>query len=184
MRWSSHATIDIGAPRSTVYDVVAAVEELPSWLPPLAGTRVLAAEGDVRIVEITGPSEGRVVVELVESAPRSLLFTQVDRDRRRGISGEVRLEESHPGTVVRVRLTVPAPLWRPGVARRNRRSLLEALEALRRRCSREEPAPESRRLLSIRRRADGRLELWLEGAIYDMIPRPPDGEEPELSAWK
>lgn len=171
MRWNVDAEIRIEAPRAEVYGVVSSVEHLPSWVSALAGGRVLAAEGDVRIVEVSRLGEGRLVVEVVESAPRSLRFTQVDRDRSRGISGEVELEEAQGATVVRARLTVPASLWRLGVRWRIRRELGDALEALEKRCGHDTRQPGSRPLLSIRRRKDGSLELWLEGMLYDLVPR-------------
>lgn len=180
MRWSAQETIRIPAARDDVFRVLTRIEDLPSWLSPVAGARLLAAEGDVRVVELVSGGAGgrRTVVELIEAEAESVLFAQVDRDRRRGVSGEARLRDAQGDTLVRVSLRVPSSPWRLDERRRLREGLTAALEALRRRCDRRERSSESRRLLSIRRGRNGSLELWLEGRSYELVPRESGSMEP------
>jgi len=137
MRWSAEATIRIPAARDDVFEVLSSVAELSSWLPFVNLARLLAAEGDVRVVELIGAGAGghRTVFEIIASEPESILFTQVDRDRRRGISGEMVLLDGQAATVVRACLRVPSAPWRLDERRRLRAGLAAALEALRQRCA-------------------------------------------------
>jgi hypothetical protein len=165
----------VGVPPARVFEVLADFERYPGWCPGIAATRLLAREGDVAIVEIRAASGAPpLVLEMVATRDASMMFTQVDRERRRGLSGQFDIEPSPPsGARVRGQVSFGAALPRPGQRRRLRSALTRLLAALAERVGPAEPAEAGAEvLLEIVRTAEG-LEARVAGErLRFPAPRP------------
>ena len=166
MIWRVAAEQAVGATPARVFEVLADYERYPAWCPGVAAARLLAREGDVAIVEVQpAPGGGSpLVLETVATRNASLMFTQVDRERRRGLSGQIDLVPASPsGVLVRGQVAFGAALPRPGRRRRLRSALAGLLRALAARFGPAEPAEEgAETLLEIVRTGEG-LELRVAG---------------------
>jgi len=128
------ASTYIKVPRPLAFAVLTSYESYRDWVPELLQSRLLAAEGDVAITEFVAPaySRGKFVLEFVQSHDDWLIFNQVDRYRRNGLSGRCDLEEADggAGVVVRAALGLSNGVLRFGTRRRLRQVLAHTLDAL------------------------------------------------------
>lgn len=150
-----------------VYALLADYEAYPAWLSEVSSSRLLAREGDVAIVELKVPGHVRqpLVLEMIQTRGRSLMFTQVDRYRTQGLAGRLDLASGPAGRVsLYGELAIGASALRLGCRRRLRRVLEGILGALAERLHpadvRSGDSPEQQTLLEVRRTAEG-IEVWV-----------------------
>jgi hypothetical protein len=156
------ATHLVPAPPRAVFSLLADYRAYPEWCPEVESARLLAREGDVAVVELRVPAHiaQPVVLEMVQTPERSLMFTQVDRYRTQGLAGRLELSAEAGGqTRVRGELAIGAPAYRLGCRRRLRQALdgvlLSLAEQVAPQETREEAPPEARTLLEVRRSPQG-----------------------------
>lgn len=134
MRFRAATSAYIRAPQRVVYSVLTDYRHFEAWMPDVTRSRLLAREGEIAIAELIAPPYGpeKLVLELVESSPASVVFTQVDRFREDGVFGRFELgsAEDDAGTIVRAVLGARAGLLRLGCRRRLRRVLERTIGAL------------------------------------------------------
>lgn len=179
------ASTYIKVPRRLAFAVLARYESYRDWMPVVLESRLLAAEGDVTIAEFVAPaySNGKFVLEFVESPDDWLMFNQVDRYRRDGLSGRWDLEEANGGSgvVIRGSLSLRNGIFRFGSRRRMRQILERTLEALASwslRLAAHGAAGKGfgkRKILELVRTADS-LKIDFDGESYDLIRQERKGE--------
>jgi hypothetical protein len=134
MRVRATSSTYIRAPQKVVYSVLTDYRHFESWVPDVTRSRLLAREGEIAVAELIAPPYGpeKLVLELVESAPASVLFTQIDRFRKDGVFGRFELgsADDNAGTMVEAVLGAPGGLLRLGCRRRMRRILDRTLAAV------------------------------------------------------
>lgn len=150
-----------------VFQAIAEYEGFPAWCPEIRSARVLAREGDVAIVEVRTAAhpERPLVLEVVATPGTSVMFTQVDRNRRRGLSGRFDVAPERAGSSVRGELAFGTLLPNPWRRRRLRSVLADTLRALARHCSAETaeaPGLDEVTLLEVVRTTDG-IEVRVGG---------------------
>ena len=169
-------SIYIKAPRALVYGVLTRYESHRRWVPDITESRVLACEGDISVVEFRAPPFGdeKLVLEFIESTNRELLFRQVDRYRKGGLSGRYLLQDDHDGdgVVVRGSMSSGGGVLALRSRRRAREFLERTLSALRVRALKLEAAGatgggEKIKVLEIRKRGE-LLEVDLHGERYTL----------------
>lgn len=179
MKYAASASSWIKAPQPTVYSVLSEYRWYETWLPDVTRSRLLAREGGVAIVELIAPAWGseKILLEMVES-PESIVFTQIDRYREKGLTGSWRITptEQGEGVIVQARL---ATRFRPFSLRCRRRLgtvLDRALAALGDRALRflanggPDVSAEKRLVLEIAQNAD-HLVVSLGDDVYDLVKR-------------
>ncbi len=134
MRIRATSSAYIRAPQRVVYSVLTDYRHFEAWVPDVTRSRLLAREGEIAVAELIAPPYGpeKLVLELVESAPASLAFTQVDRFRKDGVFGRFELgsADDNAGTKVEAVLGAPGGPLRWGCRRRMRQILERTLAAL------------------------------------------------------
>ncbi len=173
------ASTYIKVPRRLAFAVLTSYEAYRSWVPDLLESRLLAAENDVSIVELVAPalSRGKFVLEFVESSDDWLLFNQVDRYRRDGVSGRWDLEDADggAGVVVRASLSLRNGFLKLGTRTKLRQVMERTLDALSARSLRlvaHGAAGEGlgkHKILELDKTGDS-LRLHFDGRIYDLVP--------------
>lgn len=169
MKREAHAERRLAAPPAEVAAVLADYARYREWLPGVEQSRVLAAEGDVAVVELAAPARPPLVLETVRASATSLLFRQVDRYRRSGLAGRIELAPGAHGGETRVQA---AATWAAGwldfrASRRLRERLEHALTALETRLAAGAAGavPVRRRKLLEVVRTPHALELRLPGEV-------------------
>lgn len=173
------ASTYIKVPRRLAFAVLTSYEAYRNWVPDILQSRLLAAESDVSIAELVAPaySRGKFVLEFVESSNDWLIFNQVDRYRRDGVSGRWDLEDADggAGVVVRASLGLRNSFFRLGTRRKLRQFLERALDGLSTRCLRlaahgaAGEATGKRKIFELDRDGDA-LQLRFDGRVYDLVP--------------
>jgi uncharacterized protein YndB with AHSA1/START domain len=129
VRLTVSASTYIKAPRRVVYSALTAYRHYEAWVPDIVRSRLFAREGELAIAEFISPPYGRgkLVLEFVESAPTSVVFTQVDRFRQDGLFGQFELTAAKhdSGTLVKALLGSRVGVLRLLGCRRRLRVVLE-----------------------------------------------------------
>lgn len=172
------ASTYIKVPRHLAFAVLSGYESYRDWMPDILASRILAAEGDIAIAEFVAPvySSGKFILEFVDSSDAWLMYNQVDRYRRDGLSGRWDLEEADggEGVVIRGSLSLRNGLFRFGSRRRMRQALERTLEALASRSLRlaaHGAAAEGvgkRKIFELVSTADS-LEIDFDGETYNLV---------------
>jgi len=203
-------SFELPAAPAEVFAGLTSYARLIDWVPGLRSARVLAREGDIAVLELVtdgtaadpcqstpqaqhgraeAPAGSPLVLEIVETMPERLSFTQVDRFRGDGVSGtcELRLaapdadhdsdRSSRPTTALDLSLSFECTAIEWLGARRAARHRLEAAgESLATRLagpaaespgSDQETAPT--RVLEIRRHGE-QLVLFIDGQHWRLEP--------------
>jgi hypothetical protein len=172
------ASTYIKVPRRLAFAVLAGYGSYRDWMPDVLESRLLAAEGDIAIVELVAPEfkRGKFILEFVDSSDDWLIYRQIDRYRRTGLGGRWDLEERDGGSgvVVRGSMSLRTSIFRFGSGRRLRQVLDGTLEALASRALRlaaHGAVGEGlgrRKVFELVRTADS-LEIEYDGRIYDLV---------------
>jgi hypothetical protein len=181
------ASTYIKVPRQLVFAVLASYDSYRDWVPDVLESRLLAAEGDVAITEFVAQAYngGKFVLEFVASSNDWLMFNQVDRYRRDGLSGRWDLEKAtvDSGVVVRASLSMRNSVFKLGSRRQLRQVLDRTLDALASRSLRlaahgAAGATLGRRKIFELVRTGDALQLDFEGESYDLIRRTGGPDDP------
>ncbi|MCP4202725.1 MAG: hypothetical protein GY769_12420 [bacterium] len=172
------ASTYIKVPRNLAFAVLTGYESYRDWMPDVLESRLLAAEGDVAITEFVAPAygPGKFVLEFVGSSDDWLMFNQVDRYRRDGLSGRWDFEgtDAGSGVVVRASLSLKNGLFRIGTRRGLRQVLERTLDALASRSLRLAAHGAlgaglgKRKILELVRGGDS-LRIHFDGATYRLV---------------
>ncbi len=185
MRFTASGSAYIKAPQPVVYSVLTGYRQYESWVPDVTRSRLLAREGELAIAELLAPPYGhdKLVLELVESKPDSVVFTQVDRLRRDGVFGRLALAaaDDDAGTMVEAVLGARAGALRLGCRGQLKRVLDRTLAALSDRAlklvtSGLSDVPDQRAKLLELEIAGKRITLRMGGATYELVRRAPEVE--------
>jgi len=134
LRFTAKASAYINAPLPVVYSALAGYRQYETWVPDIVRSRLFAREGELAIAEFIAPpyGTGKLVLEFVESAPRSVVFTQVDRFRADGVFGRFTLAaaDDGSGTMVKGVLGARVGPHRLGCRKRLRKVLGRTMTAL------------------------------------------------------
>jgi len=170
------AKYEVNATCERVDDLMSDVRALPAWLPGLTSAETLAREGDISVIELSGPAlpGGRLVLECVRASAEKIIFAEVDRWRGRGFSGSLSVRRGRTDSACALRVTVQRDGLPLNIASRMRlrRTLDELGSALARRAERTE-VPElefssaRRKILEIVRR-EGRFYVLVDGASIEL----------------
>ncbi len=183
MRFTASGSAYIKAPQPVVYSVLTGYRQYESWVPDVTRSRLLAREGELAIAEFLSPPYGleKLVLELVESEPDSVVFTQVDQLRQDGVSGRFALApaDDDAGTMVDAVLGATAGVLRLGCRGQLRRVLDRTLAALSDRAlkllaSGLSEVPDQRAKLLELEIAGKRVTLRVGGATYELVRREPE----------
>jgi Polyketide cyclase / dehydrase and lipid transport len=178
------ASAYIKVPRRLAFAVLAAYESYRDWMPDVLESRVLAAEGDISVVELVAPefSRGKFIVEFVVSPDDWLMYRQVDRYRQDGVSGRWDLDEADGGesVVVRGSVCLRNSLFGFGSRARMQQVMERTLDALASRSLRlaahgSAPADLRRRKIFELVKTADTLAIDFNGATYQLV-RQGDGE--------
>ncbi len=172
------ASTYIKVPRRLAFAVLAGYRSYRDWMPDVLESRLLAAEGDIAIVELVAPeyTKGKFILEFIDSPADWLVFRQVDRHRRTGLAGRWDLEERDGGSgvVIRGSLSLRNSFFKFFSGRRLQRALQGTLEALGSRALRlaaHGAAGEElgkRKVFGLIRTADS-LEIEFDGRTYNLV---------------
>ncbi len=178
---SVRASARLQSTREELYSILVDFGRYSRWLPGLEQSRILTREGDVTVAELSGRrfSDRTYNLELIRSAPETVIFRQIDCLGRPEISGQWRVGETELdlGTataVVHLQARVDTPMLRLDSRRRIRSGLhaaLDALAARRRQLASARPTAEAdrRKVLEVVRDAAG-LKVWYLGESF-LMPR-------------
>ena len=81
------------APKEAIYALLTDYPSYPDWAVDVAEAAVLDQENDIVVVEFSSPEllAEKYVLELVHSAPDSILYQQVDQFEGHGLRGSWQL---------------------------------------------------------------------------------------------
>ncbi len=166
------------APGPLVYSILVGYEAYREWVPDVVESRLFAREGDVAVAQFLSPPyrAGKFVLEFVETPRSGVVFTEIDRYGRSGLTGRWDLEEADggAGVVVKGVLSLRAGVFRLGSRGPMRRVLERTLTALADRSMRLAASGatgeegERREVLEIVRGADS-VEVRLDGEVFHLV---------------
>jgi ribosome-associated toxin RatA of RatAB toxin-antitoxin module len=166
------ARIDIPAP--ALYALLTDYDSYSEWVPEITYSRTLAKEGDIVIAEFKAPrySSGKLVMELIHSPPESVMFSQTDRYRERGLSGRWDLTEAEGGGAVTLqgRMSVKTDFYDFSSRKKTRNALAGLLAAIAERARQPGPDESPKKILTVVKRGQD-LRVWLQGETFELIKR-------------
>jgi hypothetical protein len=186
VRRSLSLALDLPGAPAEVFARLTGYARLGGWVPGLLSARVLVREGDIAVLELIGSdASAPLVLEVVETRPERLTFSQVDRFRGDGVSGTCELRPTahgdEPATALELGLHFDCTVlaW-PGARAAMRRRLEAVATALAQVLAREvedtaahgshtAQGTAPRTILELRRDGD-RLLLWLDGRRWRLEP--------------
>jgi hypothetical protein len=134
VRFTVSTSAYIKAHQRVVYSALAGYRQYETWVPDIVRSRLFAREGELAIAEFIAPpyGSGKLLLEFVESAPQSVVFTQVDRFREDGVFGRFELSaaEDAAGTMVHAVLGAKVGAHRLACRKRLRQVLQRTMAAL------------------------------------------------------
>ncbi len=170
---TASAQFDIPAP--ALYAMLTDYDSYSEWIREITHSRTLAKEGDVVIAEFEAPrySSGKLVMEFIHSPPVSVLYSQVDRYRERGLSGRWDLAEGEgeKGVVLRGRMNAKTSFYNLSSRKKVREALAGIVAAIPERANRLAPHESRRRILSVVKQGQN-LRVWLQGETFELNKLP------------
>ena len=128
MRLTASTSAYIRAPQRVVYSVLTGYRQYETWVPDVTRSRLFAREGELAVAELIAPPYGRekLVLELIESPPEAVVFTQVDRFRNDVVFGRFDLAAADDETGTKVQAVLGARVaWHRLACRKRLRRVLE-----------------------------------------------------------
>ena len=174
MNRTEQTTVRLAAPRRLVFPHLTDYDRFGEWVPGVTRSRVLEREGDIVVAEFASPlgPGGKVVLELVHTPPEAVIFTQVERYRRRGLSGRLEFREEGEGR--ETALTIVASVGASPLDLSSRGRLRSALAAAAAAAvartadlaaAGPTPGGERKKILEVVRRG-GTLDVWFRGERF------------------
>jgi ribosome-associated toxin RatA of RatAB toxin-antitoxin module len=113
----------LNASKETVYSVITEYNSYDQWIPDIVHSHVLVQEGDITILELLYPSyhRNKFILECIQTPPTSMVYTQIDQYRQRGLSGRWDIEDNpdQEGVILKGSMRIQTEFYKNWLVRRH-----------------------------------------------------------------
>ncbi len=129
----SSSSARLNAAKETVFSVLTEYNSYDQWIPEVIHSHALVQEGDITILELMCPAynKNKFILECIQTPPASIVYTQIDQYRQRGLSGRWDIEDNadQEGVILKGSMRIQTEFYKNWLVRRHLQKAMDRILA-------------------------------------------------------